>query len=90
MTQYRPKLIFQSNSMDREGWAELAANPILRRAILHMQADMAFAGFTDPQMQGVNFFILGLLNLSENEPEAKVIPAKVLKSFEPDSLIDTK
>lgn len=85
MTTYRPKLLFQSNGSEREAWQQLATNPLLHRAIAYTQADMATAGFGPHEMNGVNNFIVGLLNLSENELESKPIPVKKLTSFDEDA-----
>jgi len=83
MIAYRPKTLFQKDSKQREAWQQLASNPLLHQAIAFTQADMATAGFGPHEMNGVNNFIVGLLNLSENEPEQKILPVKSLTSFDP-------
>lgn len=82
MTIYRPKLLFQSNSSEREAWQQLSTNPLLHRAIAYTQADMATAGFGPQEMAGVNNFIIGLLNLSENEVTTKPLPIRKLTSYD--------
>lgn len=82
MIHYRPKALFQQNSEEREAFAQIATNKLLHRAIAFTQADMAAAGFGPDHMAGVNNFIVALLNLSEPEPTAKVLPVKALESFD--------
>lgn len=82
MVPYRPKTLFQNNSQEREAWSQLASNPLLHRAIAYTQADMATAGFGPDEMKGVNSFIVGLLNLSENVEVQKPLPTKPLTSFD--------
>lgn len=82
MISYRPKTLFQANTTEREAFSQMAANPLLHRAIAYAQADMAFAGFGPQEMAGVTAFILGLLNLSENEEVKKPLPVKSLTSFD--------
>ncbi len=85
MAAYRPKHIFQSNSAEREAWQSMSSSPILHRAIAYAQADMAFAGFSPYHMDGATAFILGLLNLSENEEVKKTLPIRRLASFDDDA-----
>lgn len=82
MTPYRPKHLFQANSDERQAFAQIASNPLLHRAIAFAQADMAFAGFGPLEMTGVNNFIVGLLNLHENEVPQKPLPVKHLTSYD--------
>lgn len=82
MVTYRPKVLFQNNKSDREAWEQIANNPLLHRAIAFTQADMAMAGFGPQEMNGVNTFIVGLLNLSTDIEIPKALPVKALKSFD--------
>jgi len=82
MNSYRPKQLFQTDSKAREQWAQVASSSLLKNAIAYAQADMAFAGFGPAHMDGVNFFIIGLLNLSESEDPQKPLPIRTLKSWD--------
>lgn len=82
MISYRPKTLFQKDSKQREAWQQLASNPLLHQAIAFTQADMATAGFGPHEMNGVNNFIIGLLNLSENDETQKPLPIKRLTSYD--------
>jgi hypothetical protein len=79
---YSPKERFQKDANRRAAWAKLASEPLLHEAILHTQAQMAAAGFGPDHMNGVNNFIVGLLNLSEDIQRDKPIPVKHLESYE--------
>lgn len=82
MIAFNPKQQFQANTEQREEWRKMAGHPITHRAITHAQAQMALAGFGPQEMNGVNAFIAGLLNLSEDIVEPKPLPARQLTSFD--------
>lgn len=82
MITYNPKLQFQANTERREAWRQMAGSPILQSALTHAQAHMAQAGFGPDEMRGVNAFIVGLLNLSEDAPQPKALPARQLSSYD--------
>jgi len=74
--------LFQQNSEEREKWSQLASSPTLHRAIAYAQAELGYIGFGPQHMEGVNGFIVMLLNLSENEPAPKPFPVKSLTSYD--------
>jgi len=80
---YSPKQRFQQNTERRKAWAEIVGSHVYIDAILHAQAQMAAAGFGEREMVGVNNFIVGLTNLSEDIPVNNPIPAKSLTSWDP-------
>jgi hypothetical protein len=80
--EYSPKLRFQQSTARREQWSKIVADPVFHDALLHTQAQMAAAGFGPQEMVGVNNFIVGLMNLSEDIVKVNPLPAKQLKSYE--------
>ena len=79
---YSPKNRFQKSTERRERWTQMANDSLLHDAIIHAQAEMSFAGFGPSEMKGVSFFIVALLNLSEDVAASKSIPVKQLVSYE--------
>lgn len=80
--EYSPKLRFQQQTARRERWSQMVADPVFHDAVLHTQAQMAAAGFGPQEMVGVNNFIVGLMNLSEDIQKTSQIPVKQLQSYE--------
>lgn len=78
-----PKELFQKDTKRREDWAELSVHPRLHEAIVYAQSVLVSKGRGPDYLAGVNGFIYELLNLSQEEQEAKPMPNRQLTSFDP-------
>ena len=76
-----PKLDFIKDTKVREAWAQMAADPLLHRAIATTQAEMVTRGLGPGDLAGINGFVFVLLNLSEETPVPRSMPTKHLQSF---------
>ncbi len=79
---FNPKKLFQANTLQREEFAQLIANPVMDKAFSATVAHLIVSGLSPDRMAGVGNFIDTLRNLAEPEKEVKPLPARQLTSLD--------
>ena len=82
MTAFNPKQLFQANTVRREEWSIIVANPLFHTAIIYAVAQMVANGLSPEQLSGINSLVYMLNNLSETSAVAQPLPSKPLQSYD--------
>ena len=79
---FSPKKQFQANTVQREEFAQIIANPIMDRAFTVTIAHLVTTGLSPDRLAGVGNFINALRELSEPDKEQKPFPVRQLTSLD--------